>query len=144
MRSGSTPFVPVLRRWLVFSFVGGAGMIVQLSALTGLLFWGLDYLSATALGVEAAIVNNFLWHERWTWRDRAMGEGGIPRFIRFNLTVGAISIAQNLVLMKVLVGYAGFPPVAGNLIVIAVCGLANFMVSDRIVFRRPGHPCFDS
>ena len=27
--------------------------------------------SATALAVETAILTNFFWHERWTWRDRA-------------------------------------------------------------------------
>ena len=31
---------------------------------------GVHYLVATAIGVEAAILTNFLWHDRWTWRDR--------------------------------------------------------------------------
>jgi putative flippase GtrA len=28
------------------------------------------YLAATALAVEAAVVHNFFWHERFTWADR--------------------------------------------------------------------------
>ena len=60
-----------LVRWLKFNFVGGVGIAVQLGALA--LFHSvlhLDYLLATALAVETAVIHNFLWHERFTWPDR--------------------------------------------------------------------------
>ena len=130
------------RRWVVFSFVGGTGIVIQVAVLGWLLDLGLHYLAATAMAVEAAVLNNFLWHEQWTWRDRTRGypSGTLPRLARFNLTVGAISIAQNLVLMKVLIAYFAMPLLAGNLIAIAVSGLANFLVSDWLVFRVPQKP----
>ena len=59
------------RRWLKFNFVGGVGIAVQLGALA--FFHSvlhLNYLLATALAVETAVIHNFLWHERFTWRDR--------------------------------------------------------------------------
>jgi len=58
-------------RWLKFNLVGGMGMVVQLFVLV-LRKAGLhvDYLIATALAVETAVVHNFLWHERVTWADR--------------------------------------------------------------------------
>src|SRR4029077_6154405 len=58
-------------RWMKFNAVGAGGILVQLGALT-MLKSGLqlDYLFATALAVEAAILHNYLWHERFTWRDR--------------------------------------------------------------------------
>ena len=59
------------RRWLKFNFVGALGIGVQLAALATLTTLGLRYLAATALAVETAVVHNFLWHERMTWRDRA-------------------------------------------------------------------------
>ena len=132
-RWGST-----LRRWIVFNLVGLTGLSVQLAALTWLLIAGLDYLVATALAVEAAVLNNFVWHERWTWQDRS-GGGAMEimgRLARFNLTVGAISIAQNLVFMKLLVGHFSLHYIPGNLISVALCALLNFLVSDRLVFRR--------
>ncbi len=65
-------------RWLKFNLVGGMGIAVQLLMLvvlkTGL---HLNYLIATALAVETAVVHNFLWHERFTWADRA-GAGFDP------------------------------------------------------------------
>ena len=30
----------------------------------------ISYLTATALAVELAVLNNFVWHQLWTWRDR--------------------------------------------------------------------------
>ena len=58
-------------RWIKFNAVGGIGIGVQLGALAALRSWlKLDYLLATGLAVEIAVVHNFLWHERYTWADR--------------------------------------------------------------------------
>jgi len=85
--------------------------------------------------VEAAVIHNFLWHEHYTWADRAAGKG-FERFVRFNLTTGALSIAGNLALMKLFMDIAGLPYLVANGTAIAVCSIANFLVSDRFVFRR--------
>ncbi len=121
-------------RWLKFNAVGGAGIVVQLAVLavlkSGL---HLDYLVATGLAVEAAVIHNFLWHERFTWADRA-GEASFLRFVKFNLTTGLFSIVGNLVVMKALVGWAGVNYLVANGITIAACSVVNFVVSDRVVF----------
>jgi putative flippase GtrA len=57
-------------RWLKFNLVGGIGIAVQLLTLVALKNGlHLDYLIATALAVETAVLHNFLWHERFTWAD---------------------------------------------------------------------------
>jgi dolichol-phosphate mannosyltransferase len=125
------------RRWLAFNFVGAGGIAVQLVLLAALTASGMHYLPATAIAVEGAVLNNFAWHERWTWIDRT-GSGTkqtFSRLLRFNLSVGAISIVQNLVFMKILVGAFGVPYLAANLVSIMLCSLLNFFVSDRLVFR---------
>ena len=122
-------------RWLKFNAVGGIGIAVQfavLSALKSVL--GLNYLAATSLAVEAAVIHNFLWHQRFTWADRPAGMGW-ARFVRFNLTTGVFSIAGNLALMRLLVDASGLPYLAANGIAIATCSVANFLMSDRLVFR---------
>ena len=129
-------------RWLKFNAVGGIGIAVQLLVLAGLKT-GLhfDYLIATALAVEAAVVHNYLWHERFTWADRA-GEAGFVRFIKFNLTTGAFSIVGNVVLMKLLVGVLALHYLVANGITIAVCSIVNFAVSNTFVFRaKPQKRC---
>ena len=124
-------------RWLKFSAVGWMGVAVQLMVLTILAgHLGMHYLLATALGVESAILHNFLWHERWTWRDRDLigAAGQWRRLMRFNLTSGLVSITGNLVFMRLFVGELGLHYVVGNLASIASCAIVNFIISDRMVF----------
>jgi putative flippase GtrA len=133
----ATPVRGLLLRWLRFNAVGGIGIGVQLLALAALKsLLGLHYLTATALAVEAAIIHNFLWHERWTWRDRPVGAWeSARRLLRFNLTTGGLSLLSNLVLMRVLVGNFGLHYLVANLLAIAATSIANFAVSEWFVFR---------
>jgi putative flippase GtrA len=62
-----------VKRWLKFNFVGGVGIGVQFGVLFLLKsVWHVHYLVATVVAVEAAVLHNFIWHERFTWRDRTM------------------------------------------------------------------------
>lgn len=127
-------------RWLIFNGVGLLGACVQLAVL-GLLLaaTGLHVLAATALAVEAALLHNLWWHERWTWGDRrSRGPAArLRRAVRFHLTNGVVSIAGNLMLMDVLSGSFGCDPVVANLVAIAACSYVNFAASERWVFRQP-------
>ncbi len=124
------------RRWLKFNTVGAIGIAVQLGALavlkSGL---GVNYMAATAIAVEIAVLHNYVWHEQWTWRDRREGSR-IGRLLRFNLSNGAVSIVVNLVFMRLLVGVLHIPYLIANLGAIAAGSLANFLLSEFFVFRR--------
>lgn len=131
-------------RFLKFNGVGLIGFVLQLGVLAVLLRLGVHYLAATALAVELAVLHNFAWHERWTWRDRPAGAGGPSpwpaaarrqRLWRFHASNGLISLTGNLLLMRLLVGLAGVPPVPANLLSVLLCALVNFTASDRFVFR---------
>ncbi len=66
-------------RWCKFNFVGGIGIGVQFAALflvKSVLHF--NYLAATAIAVEAAVVHNFVWHEQFTWVDRTRSDGVQP------------------------------------------------------------------
>jgi putative flippase GtrA len=122
-------------RWLKFNAVGGAGIGVQLGVLAGLRSGtGIGYLVATTLAVEAAVIHNYLWHERFTWVDRRPASS-LARFAKFNLTTGLFSIAGNLIFMRVLVGGLRMNYLVANLVTIAACSVVNFVVSDRVVFE---------
>jgi putative flippase GtrA len=129
-----------VERWLKFNAVGGIGMVVQLVVLAGLKNgFELNYLLATAIAVEAAVVHNFLWHEQFTWRDRRTGKS-LGRLGKFNLTTGTFSILGNLALMKLLVDELHFAYLPANGMAIAVCSMVNFLVSDRFVFEDGVRP----
>jgi putative flippase GtrA len=126
------------RRWLKFNAVGGIGIGVQLAALAifrSLLH--LDYLLATVLAVETAVLHNFLWHERFTWADRPATRfrRSVVRLVRFNASNGLVSILGNLLLMRVLLGTLGMQSFVANLIAIAASSLVNFLLSDCFMFH---------
>ena len=136
----------VLPRWMAFSAVGLLGIVVHVSLLL-LLTSGLEvhYLVATVLAVEATVLHNFLWHERWTWLDRThlAPSRSWARLLRFNLATGCVSITGNLILMRLYAGALHLPTLLAALFSIASCWLLNFVVADRLVFRCPAwrSPC---
>jgi len=125
--------------WIKFNLVGVLGFALQVGALFVLTHNShpISYLTATALAVELAILNNFFWHQVWTWRDRpslTLNET-LRRLAKFNLTTGLVSIAGNLVFMNILVGRLGLAIVLGNLISVLACSLLNFLLADRLAFK---------
>jgi len=129
-------------RWMKFNLVGGIGICLQLAVLWMLTSLGVGYMLATALAVESAVLHNYVWHERFTWVDRCHGgsRNVALRLLRFNITTGAVSIAGNLLFMRLLVGGMRLRPVIANLASIALCSILNFLVSDRWVFRSALEP----
>ena len=132
----------ILRRWLVFNIVGAFGLVVQVATLTALTEWSsCNYLLATAIAVEAAVIHNFLGHERWTWADRLarIAGGRLLRFFRFQLTNALAPMIGNLLLMRLLVGHLGMHPILANLLAVGVCSIFTFLAGDRLVFSMPIH-----
>lgn len=131
----------LLRRWTLFNSVGAVGVVLQLGLLSLLVHGaGLHYLLATVIAVEATIVHNFFWHQRWTWKDRpAQSRATVAwRLARFNVLNGGISLAGNVVVMALLTGAAGVEPALANLAAIAICSVANFAASETLVFNAAG------
>lgn len=151
-------------RWCRFNFVGAIGIAVQFAVLFLLKsVLHRNYLAATAIAVEVAVLHNFVWHEQFTWADRTgldtknsdrtnrnrsnpdrlgvIHENFPPRrwlrrLLCFNLSNGAISILGNVALMKVTVGEFHLNYLVANSIAIAVCSLANFFVGNTWVFEE--------
>ena len=125
-----------LVRWLKFNAVGAMGICVQLGVLAALTsMFGLNYLLATAVGVESAVIHNFFWHERFTWGDRRTS-AGVGRFLKFNFTTGLFSLVGNVVFTKLLADI-GLNYLAANGSAIVLCSIINFLLNDRLVFIAP-------
>lgn len=134
MRADPSP--SAWERWLTFNGVGLLGMGLQLSLMALAMRMGVHYLLATVLAVEATVLHNFVWHQRWTWRDRPTASLGASaaRLARFQLLNGSVSLCGNLALMSLLSGRAGLDPIAANIFSIVACSLLNFAGSHALVF----------
>ena len=136
------------RRWIRFNAIGAMGVIVHTaSLLAGARLIHLNYLAATAVAVEAAVIHNFVWHLRWTWADRRSNERRLPgrrarardlasMFLGFNASTGAVSLFGNLAMMRLLAGAGRVGLAAATLISICCCSLLNFLIADRLIFRK--------
>jgi putative flippase GtrA len=114
--------------------VGIAGAGVQLAAL-----WfyarclGVQYLIATVLAVETAVLHNFVWHEVWTWRGTPP-EDRWRRLVRFHIANGLVSIGSNAFLTWLLRSYCGLPLLVSNLAAIAITAVLNFLLAAKWVY----------
>jgi putative flippase GtrA len=137
-------FCLFMLHWIKFNVVGLLGFALQLAALFVLTHteYSIGYLAATAVAVELAVLNNFVWHQCWTWRDRpsASRQETWRRLMKFNFTTGAVSLAGNLLLMSVLVGHFGLPITTANVITVASCSVLSFFLADRLAFNLSNSP----
>jgi putative flippase GtrA len=119
-------------RPLLFAGVGAIGLATQLAVLGGLTSCGVPVPAATAAGVCAAVLHNFVWHRQLTWRDRPRVPLW-PQLLRFGGLNGLVSLVGNVAVTSALAS-GGVPLVVANLAAVLVCAVANFLLADRLVF----------
>jgi putative flippase GtrA len=93
---------------------------------------GMNYLVATVLAVELALLHNFVWHEAWTWKGLPV-EGRWRRLARFHVANGFLSIVSNVGFTWVLM-QAHVPLLAANATAVVATALLNFAIAVMWVF----------
>ena len=128
-------------RFIRFGLVGLSGVFVDMAVFYLLsdpttLAWGLT--RSKIIAAEAAIINNFLWNDRWTFGDIASRQKGwrrrFKRLVKFNLICLA-GLILNVLLLNLLFNLLGINRYVANLIAIAVVTLWNFWVNLKLSWR---------
>ena len=111
---------------LKFLLVGGLGVIVNSFALFVLhQLLRFPLVAASLLAVELAIVNNFLWNDRWTFGRK---KHSLKRFFQFNLvSFGGLVITTGT--LWVLATHLATPYLLANLAGIGLATCWNFGMS---------------
>jgi dolichol-phosphate mannosyltransferase len=120
-----------------FNLVGLFGAVLQLLLYFVLMKAGrASETTATLIAVEIVILHNFLWHERFTWRDREPVNlrQRTMRLCRFHAGNGVISLAGNTLLTYAFVEWLGIPALPSAIAAITLCAPANYIVADRWVY----------
>ena len=122
-----------------FSLIGLLGAVLQVILFNLLMnSFHLRGVEAMVIAVETVLLNNFFWHERFTWRDR--GAAGLRqrmvRLWRFQFANGMVALAGNTVLAYWLVQQLKAPPWPSAVAAIAICAPINFLVADRWVYGQ--------
>ena len=129
------------RRFIQFGLVGLSGVFVDMAIFYLLrdprsLGWGLT--RSKVIAAELAIVNNFLWNDRWTFGDISSQQKGWPnrikRFIKFNL-ICSIGVILNVGILNILVNVFHINDYLANLIAIAIVTIWNFWINLKLNWR---------
>ena len=119
--------VIVNTRLLKFGVVGFTGVCVNTAVLyVGHELADLPLLLASAIAVEAAIVNNFVWNNLWTFSQRSFTW---ERLAKFNLvSLGGLAITVSI--LYALVQWFALHYLIANLFAIGVATMWNFLVNS--------------
>ena len=126
-------------RFLKFGAVGFSGVFVDLGV-----FWilsngfGLEAVTATILSAEVAVLNNFIWNDRWTFGDRSIQQPGrrsmVRRFLKFNVLC-LVGIVFQGTLVGLMSNVAGVPAIGAKLLAIGIVMLWNFWINLKLSWR---------
>jgi putative flippase GtrA len=94
----------------------------------------MQYVVATILAVEVAVLHNFVWHEAWTWRGLP-AEARWGRLLRFHVANGFVSLASNALFTWLFKRYLGLPLLVSNVAAIALTAILNFVLASTWVFK---------
>ena len=130
-----------MKRLIRFGLVGLSGVVVDMGMLyllTDPTMLGLGLTRSKILASEVAILNNFLWNDRWTFGDLAKGQTKkrqiFKRFIKFNL-VCLMGVILNVLILNVLFNQFGINRYVANFIAIAIVTLWNFWINLKLNWR---------
>ena len=139
----NSPLRETLTQYVCFGLVGASGVGVDMAVLflladPKMLAWNLSLSKAFA--AEVAIVNNFVWNERWTFGDisatRSQFPARVGRLAKFNLICLA-GIGFNLLLLNLQVRYVAMNVYLANLLAIIVVSFWNFILNLKFGWNQP-------
>ncbi len=128
--------IPQFGRYLL---TAGMGLVVDLSLASALvLLVGLPDAAASAAGLFAGMVFNYLVHVSWTFRS-AGRRPSLGHFLQYAAAVGVTLVIRIAVLMALPpLGLAALLPPPARLFLAAVVSLAaSWWLSRHLIFRPP-------
>lgn len=130
---------PILRRLarpLRFGLVGVSGVLVNTALLWLLVNHArLGLLTASVIATEAAIVNNFLLNDRWTFASAGRDEPRWRRLLRFNgVALGGMLIT--VVTLSAIVALLPVGLVLANLAAVGAGTVWNYVINSRWTWAR--------
>ncbi len=126
-------------RFLRFAAVGLSGLVVDM----GLLYllhglFGLGLTRSAIAASELAILNNFLWNDRWTFQDVAKRQRGnrtvLKRLIKFNV-VCLMGVILKVLLLNLLFNGLHINAYLANFLAIVVVTIWNFWLNLKLSWR---------
>ena len=128
-------------RFARFCLVGLSGVVVDmllLFLLSDPKMLALGLTRSKIVAAEAAIVNNFVWNDAWTFADLVGGKNSYSkkfhRFLKFN-SICAMGLALNVVLLNIQFNWLGMNRFVANGTAILAATFWNYLINKRLGWR---------
>jgi dolichol-phosphate mannosyltransferase len=126
-------------RFARFGLVGLSGLVVDMGMLYLLYdMLGLGLTRSAIFAAELAIINNFIWNDRWTFKDLSGQQRGwrkrAKRLAKFNI-VCLMGLILKILLLNVLFNGLQLNPYLANFVAIALVTLWNFWINLKLSWR---------
>ena len=121
--------------------VGASGVVIDMSILfllsdPRMLGWGLT--RSKILAAEAALLNNFIWNDAWTFGHIAKHQSTfgqrVKRFLKFN-AICSLGIFFNVVIINIEFNFLHMNRYLANLIAIGIVTLWNYKSNKEFSWR---------
>jgi dolichol-phosphate mannosyltransferase len=129
-----------------FCVVGCSGVVIDMSLLfllsdPRMLGWGLT--RSKVLAAEAALLNNFIWNDAWTFgtvsrHQNTMGQR-IKRFLKFN-AICSLGLLFNVTILNIEFNWLHMDRYIANLIAIGLVTLWNYKSNREFSWRVTANP----
>jgi dolichol-phosphate mannosyltransferase len=126
-----------VRRLGKFLVVGASGLVVNNAALfTFYQLFRLPLVVASVVAVVLAIINNFVWNDRWTFEQHNSALSvAVRRFVRFGAASCGGLVLTTLTLW-LLVNNLGFQYLLANVVAVGAGTASNFLLNTRWTYGR--------
>jgi dolichol-phosphate mannosyltransferase len=129
------------KRFIRFITVGFSGVFVDMTVLyllTDLTTLDLPLEPSKVVAAEMAIVNNFLWNDRWTFGDMSKSQPRrrqqLKRFLKFNL-ICLMGVFLNVIILRLIYNYIVQNQYIANFVAIAIVTFWNFWLNLKLSWR---------
>jgi dolichol-phosphate mannosyltransferase len=128
-----------IKRFIRFGISGFSGVFVNMFILYLLReYVGLRLTRSAILAAEVAIINNFFWNDRWTFRDISAHQKGriktFRRFLKFNV-ICLSGLVLNILVLNLLYNLLNMNEYLANIIAIATVTFWNFWFNLKLSWR---------
>lgn len=126
------------KTFLKFAAVGVSGVLVNLGAFIFLVTVGLNKFIASPLAIELSIINNFLWNNYWTFKDRNSPGPLLVRGLKFK-GVSLLALGVSFSTFLLLSYFFPAPPAYVNqAIAIIPATVVNYFLNAYWTFKDQG------
>lgn len=128
-----------IERLVRFAISGMSGVLVNMTILYLLReYLGLGLTRSAIIAGELAIINNFYWNDRWTFRDISAKQKGkgkkFKRLLKFNLICFS-GLMLNVLIINLLYNLFYFNEYLANIMAIALVTFWNFWFNLKLNWR---------